>query len=84
MTVYVVERELTGTMIAALTGLHVVDNPEAEGLTARFLRCVFKPVSGRFFCLYEGANAEDVRRYNDDRGLPYKSIRPDAECLPAA
>jgi len=45
---------------------------------------MFLPMTGRFFCLFEGPSAEAVRKVNDDVGLPYKTIMPATEMVPIA
>ncbi len=79
MSVYMVERELTGNSMAALTGRHATMITKLGGSDTWYLRSMFLPMTGRFFCLFEGPSAEAVQKVNDEAGLPYKSILPAAE-----
>ena len=42
-----------------------------EGDQIRYLRSTFAPEDGRYICLFEGKDAEQVRRLNDTAELPY-------------
>jgi hypothetical protein len=45
-----------------------------EGIKVRYLRSTFAPQDGRCMCLFEAASDKDVRRLNDEAGLPYDHV----------
>ncbi len=79
MSIYMVERELTGNSMIALSGFHGSIAAGGETAGTRYLRSLFLPITGRFFCLFESPSAEAVRKVNDEAGLPYKAIMPASE-----
>ena len=40
----------------------------------RYIRSTFAPEDGRCMCLFEAANADSVKRLNDEAKLPYSQI----------
>jgi hypothetical protein len=54
----------------------------AEGTPVRYLRSTFAPQDGRCMCLFEADKSEDVKRLNDDAGLPYDRIVPAMDLTP--
>ena len=54
----------------------------AQGTPVRYLRSTFAPEDGRCMCLFEAEKSEDVKRLNDDAGLPYERIVPAMDLTP--
>jgi hypothetical protein len=44
------------------------------GTPVRYIRSTFAPDDGRCMCLFEAASDGDVKRLNDEAGIPYKRI----------
>ena len=79
MTVYAVERTLTGITMPALAGaqaaaIAAAAKASAAGAEVRYLRSVFMPGDGRCLCLFEAPDAAAVRQVNDAAGLPYTAV----------
>ncbi len=79
MTVYMVERSLKGISMDDLGGAQKAAIGKAEEMTAagtdvRFIRSTFAPDDGRCMCLFEAPSEADVKRLNDEAGLPYDRI----------
>ncbi len=79
MTVYMVERELAGISMEALGGAQKAAIAKAadmrgEGADIRYIRSTFAPGDGRCMCLFEASSADDVRRLNDEAGIPYHRV----------
>jgi uncharacterized protein DUF4242 len=79
MTVYMVERNLKGIAMndlaaaqkAAISTAHAYAD---KGTPMRYIRSTFAPEDGRYMCLFEARNAEDVKRLNDEAKLPYTRV----------
>ena len=79
MPVYMVERNLRGISLENLSGaqkaaIGKADEMTAAGIKVRYLRSTFAPQDGRCMCLFEAASDKDVRRLNDEAGLPYDHV----------
>ncbi len=79
MTVYMVERSLKGISMDDLGGAQKAAIGKAEEMTAagtdvRYIRSTFAPDDGRCMCLFEAPSEADVKRLNDEAGLPYDRI----------
>jgi hypothetical protein len=79
MSVYMVERDLKGISMEDLAGAQSAAIAEAgkmreEGSDISYIRSTFAPEDGRCMCLFEGDSAEQVRRLNDNAGLPYSRV----------
>jgi hypothetical protein len=79
MTVYMVERNLKGIAMGDLAAaqkaaIATADTYAAKGTPMRYIRSTFAPEDGRCMCLFEAANAESVKRLNDEAKLPYSRI----------
>ncbi len=79
MAVYMVERNLKGISMEELGGAQKAAISKAEEMTAagtdvRYIRSTFAPEDGRCMCLFEADSDADVRRLNDDAGLPYNQV----------
>ena len=76
MSVYMVERDLKGIAMSDLAAaqslaIKTANEYSAKGMPVRYIRSTFAPEDGRCMCLFEAANAEDVKRVNDEAKLPY-------------
>ncbi len=79
MTVYMVERDLKGIAMEDLAGAQKAAIAKAaemrgDGTDIRYIRSTFAPEDGRCMCLFEAASVADVKRLNDDAGLPYNQV----------
>lgn len=89
MTVYMVERELKGISMEALGGAQKAAIAKAgemsqSGTEIRYIRSTFAPEDGRCMCLFEANSAEDVKKLNDDCGIPYHKVVEAMDLTPAA
>ena len=87
MSTFMVERDLSGISMDALSGAQkaAIEKGEelsAEGTPVRYLRSTFAPEDGRCMCLFEADKSEDVKRLNDEAGLPYNRIVPAMDLTP--
>ena len=76
MTVYMVERDLKEIAMEDLAGAQKAASAKAAemrdgGTDIRYIRSTFAPGDGRCMCLFEAGSEADVKRLNDDAGLPY-------------
>ncbi|MGI9144931.1 MAG: nickel-binding protein [Chloroflexota bacterium] len=79
MPTYLVEHDLPGLsrdqFRAAQRALQeAASTATARGSAVRFLRGVFVPAEGRAVCLYEAADAEDVRTVNRAVGVSFSTV----------
>ncbi len=79
MTVYMVERDLKGIAMEDLAGAQQAAIAKAAEMRGRgadihYIRSTFAPHDGRCMCLFEAVSEGDVKRLNDDAGLPYKQV----------
>lgn len=79
MTVYMVERDLKGIAMEDLAGAQQAAIAKAaemrgSGTDIRYIRSTFAPDDGRCMCLFEAGSEGDVKRLNDDAGLPYSQV----------
>lgn len=79
MSVYMVERNLKGISMEDLGGaqkaaIGKAGEMAAAGTNIRYIRSTFAPGDGRCMCLFEAGSEADVRRLNDDAGLPYDTV----------
>ncbi|AMS39314.1 MULTISPECIES: DUF4242 domain-containing protein [Aminobacter] len=87
MSVYMVERDLKGINMEALGGaqkaaISKAIEMSAAGTKIKYLRSTFAPEDGRCMCLFEANSDTDVKRLNDDAGLPYHKIVPALDLTP--
>ena len=87
MSTFMVERDLSGISMDALSGAQKAaitkgEELSAEGTPIRYLRSTFAPEDGRCMCLSEADKSEDVKRLNDEAGLPYNRIVPAMDLTP--
>ncbi len=79
MSVYLVERSLKGISMDDLGAAQKAAIGKGEEMTAagtdvRYIRSTFAPEDGRCMCLFEADSEVDVKRLNDEAGLPYDRI----------
>lgn len=79
MSVYMVERNLKGISMDDLGGaqqaaIAKAGDMSAAGTGVRYIRSTFAPDDGRCFCLFEAGSEADVKRLNDEAGLPYERV----------
>jgi len=74
-----VERSLKGISMEDLGGaqkaaIEKANDMTADGTDVRYIRTTFAPDDGRCMCLFEANSDTDVKRLNDEAGLPYDTI----------
>jgi len=79
MTVYMVERSLKGISMEDLGGAQKAAIGKAAEMTAtgsdiKYIRTTFAPDDGRCMCLFEANSDIEVKRLNDEAGIPYDSV----------
>lgn len=87
MSVFMVERSLGGISMDDLGGAQkaAIDKGEqmtASGTPVHYIRSTFAPEDGRCMCLFEAQSSEDVKRLNDEAGLPYDRVVPAMDLTP--
>ena len=87
MSVFMVERDLKGISMEALGGAQKAAIGKAQEMTAngtsiRYLRSTFAPEDGRCMCLFDAQSDADVKRLNDEAGLPYSRVVPALDLTP--
>lgn len=87
MSTYMVERNLSGISMDDLGGAQKAAIAKGEEMTdqgtpVRYIRSTFAPEDGRCMCLFEADKSEDVKRLNDEAGLPYNRIVPAMDLTP--
>jgi len=87
VSVFMVERSLNGISMDDLGGAQKAAIAKGRELTdrgtpVRYIRTTFAPEDGRCMCLFEAQNSEDVKRLNDEAGLPYNRIVPALDLTP--
>ena len=87
MPVYMVERNLSGISMEDLGGAQKAAIGKAQemrqnGSDIRYIRTAFAPEDGRCMCLFEAQSSEDVKRLNDEAGLPYDRVVPAMDLTP--
>ena len=79
MAVYMVERDLKGISMEALGGAQKAAIAKAAemrdaGTDISYIRSTFAPEDGRCMCLFRADSADQVKKLNDDAGLPYTRV----------
>lgn len=87
MAVFMVERDLKGIPMADLAGAQKAAIAKAgemreQGSDIRYLRTTFAPEDGRCMCLFEADSESEVRRLNEEAGLPYQRVVPAMDLTP--
>lgn len=89
MPVFMVERDLNGIAMADLAAAQQAAIGKAEemrqgGSDIRYIRTTFAPDEGRCMCLFDAESEAQVKRLNDEAGLPYGRVVPAMDLTPAA
>lgn len=89
MSVYMVERDLQGIAMEDLAAAQKAAIGKAaemqnEGSDIRYIRTTFAPEDGRCMCLFEAESDSDVKRLNDEAGLPYNRVVPALDLTPSS
>ena len=79
MSVFMVERSLAGISMEDLGGAQQAAIATAQKMTESgdkisYIRSTFSPEDGRCMCLFEAQSENDVRKLNDEAGLPYEKV----------
>lgn len=79
MSVFMVERDLKGISMENLAGAQKAAIAKAaemseSGTPISYIRTTFAPDDGRCMCLFEASSDTDVKRLNDEAGLPYSRV----------
>jgi len=87
MSTFMVERDLKGIAMGDLAAAQKAAIGKAEemrrdGTDIRYVRTTFAPDDGRCMCLFEAASDVEVKRLNDDAGLPYSRVVPALDLTP--
>jgi hypothetical protein len=87
MSVFMVERNLSGISMGDLGNAQnaaIAKGQEMtqQGTPVRYIRTTFAPDDGRCMCLFEADKSEDVKRLNDEAGLPYNRVVPAMDLTP--
>ncbi len=87
MATYMVERDLKGIAMDDLAGaqkaaIATAEQMRQQGSDVRYLRSTFAPEDGRCMCLFDASSEADVKRLNEEAGLPYDRIVPAMDLTP--
>ena len=87
MSVFMVERSLAGISMEDLGGAQKAAISQAaqmsdSGEQISYIRSTFAPDDGRCMCLFSADSEEQVRKLNDNAGLPYDRIVPAMDLTP--
>ncbi len=87
MSTFMVERHLGDISMDDLGSAQKAAIAKGEEMTAagapvRYLRSTFAPDDGRCMCLFEADSEQDVKRLNDEAGLPYDRVVPAMDLTP--
>lgn len=79
MATYMVERSLQGISMEDLGAAQTAAIAKAaamreSGSAVRYIRSTFTPADGCCRCLFEAGAEADVKRLNDEAGLPYDRV----------
>lgn len=87
MATYMVERDLKGIAMDDLAGaqkaaIATAEQMRQQGSDVRYLRSTFAPEDGRCMCLFDASSEAEVKRLNEEAGLPYDRIVPAMDLTP--
>lgn len=87
MPVFMVERDLPGVQMEQLAAaqkaaIKAGKELTAEGKQVRYIRSTFVPGDNKCMCLFEAANAENVREANERAKVPFTKIVPALDLTP--
>jgi len=79
MTVFMVERDLTGLTMEQLAGaqkaaIETSNKFTAEGKPVRYIRSTYVTGDARCMCLFESDSQDLVKDVNETAGLPFNNI----------
>ena len=79
MTVFMVERDLTGLTMEQLAGaqkaaIETSNKFTAEGKPVRYIRSTYVTGDARCMCLFESNSQDLVKDVNETAGLPFNGI----------
>ena len=79
MTVFMVERDLTGVTMEQLgaaqkAAIETSQRFTSEGKAVRYIRSTFIPGDARCMCLFESSSQELVKDVNETAGIPFTGI----------
>ncbi len=79
MTVYMVERELSGITMEQLgaaqkAAIETSQKFTSEGRAVRYIRSTFVPGDARCMCLFESDSQDLVKDVNETAGIPFTGI----------
>ncbi len=79
MTVFFVERDLKGITMEQLAGAQKAAISKASEMTKKgtkidYIRSTFIPGEDRCMCLFDASKDADVKRLNDEAGIPYNRV----------
>ena len=79
MTVYMVERELSGITMEELgaaqkAAIETSQKFTSEGRAVRYIRTTFIPGDARCMCLFESDSQDLVKDVNETAGIPFTGI----------
>lgn len=82
-----VERDLKGIAMddlaaAQKAAIGKAEEMRREGTDIRYVRTTYAPEDGRCMCLFEAPSDVEVKRLNDDAGLPYSRVVPALDLTP--
>lgn len=87
MATFMVERDLKGIAMNDLAGaqkaaIATAEQMRQQGSDVRYIRSTFAPEDGRCMCLFDASSEADVKRLNEEAGLPYNRIVPAMDLTP--
>jgi hypothetical protein len=87
MSVFMVERDLKGIAMddlaaAQKAAIGKASEMRQNGSDIRYVRTTFAPEDGRCMCLFEAGSEDEVKRLNDEAGLPYNRVVPALDLTP--
>ena len=79
MPTYAVQRKLPGITMDQLAGaqkaaIETSNKFSNEGTPVTYIRSNFYPADSRCTCLFEGPDADAVKRVNEAASLPFESV----------
>ncbi len=87
MSVFMVERSLAGISTEELAGAQKAAIATAKkmseaGDAISYIRTTFAPEDGRCMCLFDANSEAQVRKLNDEAGIPYEKVVPALDLTP--
>lgn len=79
MPIYAVQRKLPGITMENLAGaqkaaIDTSNKSSDHGTPVKYIRSNFYPGDSRCTCLFEAANADAVKKVNEEASLPFETI----------